>query len=571
MDVKKYIETNWIEIISVFSIFLLALILRIIVITNYGDIVLDELYTFYFASRESIFDTVKELTLQDVHTPLYFILLHIWIKIFGSTPNAMRYCSLFFSIALIPLSYYYMKNNFNRMSGYFASIMLSINTLCAFYCIQIRFYSLLMPLTLITAFSFVSLLEKFDKKRAVIFILAHTLLIYTFTLSLVMSVFYAFTGLAYLVLKKKNIKEFALTYLISGILAIPAGIFTIYNSIVMSKNFCRHSLEFFDFSWLAIYDMLENFFSSENYQLINRGVALYRNMFDNLEDLKYVFLVFIPVLICLFGFFRSLFSKNSKLYLLALPSILTIITVFILCASSVMYYQTKYLLIVYPIIICICAYGLSKIKNMVISIFIFSVFAYLNMMYCLLIPNNLYNYHAFEITGNINYGLNSNVKVNDDDILFCPYISEKMKLLIDKGNMIPFAFDEGLLLKNKEALKYYFSEEQLKKLTGENIKSKLIDDFENNIISETFEKNLYNDYIKNMKPNQKFIILAPYTYITGDLNKPSRINKENYKKVTRFEFLMSKVSKDAMQTAKKYLIYDGYYIGNDYGIYVFKK
>ena len=63
-------------------------------------------------------------------------------------------------------------------------------------------------LPLILGFLFLDLLEEeFKKKSAILFVIVHTLLIYTFTLSFILSFFYAFIGFIYLLIKKRNIKE----------------------------------------------------------------------------------------------------------------------------------------------------------------------------------------------------------------------------------------------------------------------------------------------------------------------------------------------------------------------------
>ena len=53
-----------------------------------------------------LFDFVKS---RDVHPPLYYILLHYWILLFGNSEVALRLPSVLFSTASIPLFYFFGK------------------------------------------------------------------------------------------------------------------------------------------------------------------------------------------------------------------------------------------------------------------------------------------------------------------------------------------------------------------------------------------------------------------------------------------------------------------------------
>lgn len=70
--IKEYLKNNYRETAMVAVITFFALVLRFIMLQNYGDLWLDELYSWYFASKNNVIDTVLELVNQDIHMPLYF-------------------------------------------------------------------------------------------------------------------------------------------------------------------------------------------------------------------------------------------------------------------------------------------------------------------------------------------------------------------------------------------------------------------------------------------------------------------------------------------------------------------
>ena len=256
--IQEYFKKNTLEFIFLIAILLIALTLRIIAINNYGALYHDENYSWYFASLNSCFDTLKELIKIDIHMPLYFVILHFWTKIFSQSPESLHYCSVFLSIFTIPFAFYLIKKHFNIYAAYFASILLTLNTFFIYYGVYVRFYALAFPLSLLFAFSFLKFIEKPDNKNAILFIIIHSLLFYTFHISAIMSFFYALYGLIYILFNKKDIKRFLISYLIIGLISLPGIIFILNNLIILSTNLCSHSKEFFNFSWYAIYDILEN-------------------------------------------------------------------------------------------------------------------------------------------------------------------------------------------------------------------------------------------------------------------------------------------------------------------------
>ena len=92
--IKEYLKNNYRETAIVAIITFFALILRLIMLQNYGDLWLDELYSWYFASQNNVIDTVLELVKQDIHMPLYFVILHFWTRLFGQSDVAMHSCTL---------------------------------------------------------------------------------------------------------------------------------------------------------------------------------------------------------------------------------------------------------------------------------------------------------------------------------------------------------------------------------------------------------------------------------------------------------------------------------------------
>ena len=66
----NYIKDNKLEIIVVCIITLFAYILRFIALYNFGELWIDEIFSSYFAQKNSVIEVIKSLYIEDLHVPL---------------------------------------------------------------------------------------------------------------------------------------------------------------------------------------------------------------------------------------------------------------------------------------------------------------------------------------------------------------------------------------------------------------------------------------------------------------------------------------------------------------------
>lgn len=116
---------------------------------------------------------------SDVHPPLYFYLLHYWIKLFGSSETAVRFLSLFFGELLILYIYLFCRKFLSLRTAVIASVFISISAFLIRYSQETRSYSLLAFLTAASMYYFLSTVAGYKKRYSVLHIIASTLLIYT--------------------------------------------------------------------------------------------------------------------------------------------------------------------------------------------------------------------------------------------------------------------------------------------------------------------------------------------------------------------------------------------------------
>ncbi|MBQ3311209.1 glycosyltransferase family 39 protein [bacterium] len=577
--ILEYLKNNYIDVIMVTIITIFALIIRLITLQNFGDLWLDELYSLSFATYGNIFETITELIRQDVHQPLYFVILNIFLKIFGANTISVHACSIILAIPLIPLSFYFMKNLFNRFTGYVAAILFAINTFCAYYSVEVRFYSLVLPLTFLSAVFFVKMLtDSKENINRICFIIFQILLIYTFTIAPLLSFFYFIVGFVYLKKYNANIlKKYLMTFLYIFLLAIPAILILIYNFIATQTSLVPFQNVIYVFNWKIIFDILENYFSTENFQIVSMAMNYYNHMFDGLKNWIYILYVLVPIIIGLIGFTKSMLSKDKKLYLFVIPSILYLLTACLFANLGVILFLTRYSIIVYPMIVCAAWYGLSLIKYRNIGFFLIVCLILLNYFYLLIHPYNVLNLHRVD-SGYMPKVL-SQLNIKKDDLFLVPYSGKRLKAYIRRDNLIDFTADDMLLMKDKKSKIFYFGE-NFDKINKKNVSDLIYGYIKNDKVMESYEDNLCKFYINNMKKGQKLIfIIYRYGMVQGDLLNHWDLlkNRTIYSNSNIFFTIMTKISYDSIKIAEKHLKYVNRYVCRNnqgyplFAVYVYEK
>lgn len=164
------------HILLLTAILVLGLFLRIYCLTC-ESVWLDEGYSILWAKQEpsQIIDAVS----KDVHPPLYFLVLHYWITIFGDSELAVRLLSVIFGLLAIIMMYMVGNLLFNKDMGILGSLILSLSVFHIHYSQEIRSYSLMVLLTLVSMYFFLKLLERRSYPISAGYIVSSALLIYT--------------------------------------------------------------------------------------------------------------------------------------------------------------------------------------------------------------------------------------------------------------------------------------------------------------------------------------------------------------------------------------------------------
>jgi mannosyltransferase len=113
-----------------------------------------------------------------VNPPLYFYILHYWIKVFGDTGFSVRLPSVIFGTLSVYMIYKIGALLFDEETGIISSLLLAVSVFHIHYSQDARMYSLLVLLSTLSMYMFLKFLKKEDLKTGISYILSSTLMIY---------------------------------------------------------------------------------------------------------------------------------------------------------------------------------------------------------------------------------------------------------------------------------------------------------------------------------------------------------------------------------------------------------
>jgi len=154
----------------------------------------DEAFS-YFLAKKNILEIIF-LSAKDYNPPLYYILLHFWMKIFGSSEIVLRSLSLFFYWATIYIIFLFLTKIFKIKEKLLLILSLMVfifNPLFLYYAFEARTYTLFAFLSLWSSYAFLKENKKQYLLASLLGLFTHYFMIFIFFSQI----------LTYLLFKKK--------------------------------------------------------------------------------------------------------------------------------------------------------------------------------------------------------------------------------------------------------------------------------------------------------------------------------------------------------------------------------
>ncbi len=493
MDKKKIISIFVISIIMIVGIIFRLLYLH-------TDVWYDEACSWFTAKQSfpmGIMDNLLHLDLQ--HTPLYFFLLHLWIKLFGDSEVAMRTLSLLFGIGTLPLVYIATKKITDNKIALFCLAISAVSPLLVLFSAEVRMYPMVVFLVVLSLNYLIDFEQTKSTKSLVKLVIANLLIPYTLVGGILYNV--ALWGTYAPYLYSQNKKDFfkyvrGLGVEIAGL--IPYFILISYYAKMRSIFVISHegALSFFN-----VVDVVRNFF----------GATIIKNIYwPSLDPYQITFLfallAVIPCVYFVYGYIQGM--KKSEgflkvLYNLFLFSFCLSLTFSIFQVNVFTVRYILYLLIPMFILAVIGLYKRLPEKHV-------ERFLMLFILAC-----GIFNYfHAkdFKVLKTIAYKTvrieADKLNLGVDDIIIMPFGADAPYYFRDLFSPRVFDFDFHKEVRNPYN-NHFYDENQQKNM----IERPALTIYDSVMANRVFSDNFFNYFTKNVNatvPTGRYVMVAMY-------------------------------------------------------------
>src|SRR3954468_12784299 len=147
------------------------------------------------------FADIPRVLSQDGNPPLYYLLLHGWMGLIGTSEAATRALSLLFALLAVPASWWAGAKLFDRRAGALAAAGAAGSPFLTYYAQETRMYSLVVLLSILASASFVLAFVRGERRHVAWLGVWLGLLLYTHTWGVFLA---AAMGAAWLILWRRG-------------------------------------------------------------------------------------------------------------------------------------------------------------------------------------------------------------------------------------------------------------------------------------------------------------------------------------------------------------------------------
>ena len=441
------------------------------------------------------------LTLDLQHTPIYFFILHFWIKLFGTSEFALRSLSVIFGILSIPLTYIITKKiTSSTVQSFFTSAITAVSPLLVLFSVEIRMYPIAVFLVLLSV-NFLIDFEKTNSIKSLISLIVTNILIpYTLTGGILYNLSLLIWYSIYLNKKNKNSYHLYIKGAIAEwICLIPYIALILYYAKLRKIFVIAHEL---NLTFIQIVDNIRNFFGTNLIQNIYWPASESYNI-----TLLFTLLVIVPCVYFIIGLIKSLKTDDNFIKTLTRIFVFNFFLAVLFSYLQVNVFTVRYILYLLIPFYILSVSGLFKYYGKKHSIIFLSLF---------ILFSGLYTYKDFPRFKNIKSLALKTVRLESDklglgvdDIIIMPFGSDAPYYFRDLNSPRVFNFDFHKEARNPYNKRFY-DDNQQNRMKNVNKYTVVYNSIQNNsVLSQAYVNTFYNE-VTSTVPKGRYAVIALY-------------------------------------------------------------
>lgn len=427
------------------------------------------------------------------HTPFYFYILHFWVKIFGESDIILKLLSLIFAVFSIPAIYVLSKKLTNDKFALIPPLLLTFNTFHIIYSTEVRMYSLIMLLSILSVNYLCEYLNNDSNKTLVKLSFINFLMPYTFTgsiifvLSEIISVLLVFA-------KCRNLKKYLISNFLLFFTLIPYFIMIFVYYLKRSEFLLSHVT---DFSLANIFGLFQNFLAPFC------GAIFWATLNPFYLNFQTLIFVFIPVFVSVYLIYTAVKKSDKIILLISLITFFTFLNFTFFAINKTIVLAPRYLIFVLPLMLILVGLGLTKLKKSLIILFL--LYYCITSSYFVYTDKLIPQLKKSALMTSINYI--NRFGLDNKDMVIMPFASSVISHYTDKNYPeIPrFEAIQELRIYNNKNI---YSDDIIKRFETEKISDVFRDIIlSDNYISENFHNYILNTYVNPIEKNHYILFV----------------------------------------------------------------
>ena len=500
MKIEDLKNSNILSKFILVAIVILAIVLRFLYL--HTDIWYDEACSWFTAKQSFPGGILNNLLTKDLqHTPLYFFVLHFWMKLFGDSEVAMRTLSFIFGISSVPLVYTAAKKITSTVTSLFATAVVAVSPLLVLFSVEVRMYPVVVFLVLLSLNYLIDFEQKEDIKSLVKLVIANILIPYTLVGGILYNISLAITYSFYLRKYKKNVlSKYLKSVGVEFVLLMPYFILVGYYAKMRSLFVISHegALQFFN-----IIDVIRNFF----------GATVINNIYwpsINPYELNFLFtlLVIVPCVYFVIGIIKSLKSDNIFVKYLTILFVCSFAFSVIFSLIKVNVFTVRYILYLLPPLFICSVIGLfEKYSSKHIEVFL-TLFIAASFIFCIRDVSNFTSLKTMALKSSKIEADRLNLGV--DDVVILPFGADAPYYF--RSLLAPRVFDFDFHKEARNPYNNHFydkSQQSAMSMPLKRSQELFYIVHADSIISNNYAK-YFIENVTNTVPSGRFVLLALY-------------------------------------------------------------